>query len=122
MISSPRSFVKNCAFVAFLLLPAVVTAQTTTGEASPIAAPTVPVGSNPDFTPDPDTQKGTLGPTAQINTQKFGETFSPAPTIATDPPTTTSAYQGPPSQPPAILPLTAVGTAMAGIVVAGAMV
>lgn len=77
-----------------------VTAQNT-GEASPIAAPTLPVGSNPDFTPDPDTQKGTLGPTAQINQQKFGETFSPAPTIATEAPSVASDTDAP-SRPPAI--------------------
>ena len=102
MMSSPLSLFKQCAAVAFLLL--VVLCSPTAaevGEASPIASPTLAVGSNPQFTPNPESQKGTLGPTAQINLQKFGETFSPAPTIeATDAPDTSNT--GAPSQPPAI--------------------
>ena len=46
----------------------------------PIAAPTFAVGTNPVVTPRPDSQVGTLGPTTQVFTQQFGDTFVPAPT------------------------------------------
>jgi len=75
--------------------------QEGTGVAMPIAAPTVPIGTNPKVTADPLTQGGTIGPTAQVNTQKFGETFSPAPSMApveTDAPDSSPA--GNPSMPP----------------------
>ena len=62
-------------------------------------APTLSVGTNPPFTPDPESQKGTLGPTTGVNSQTFGETFTPI-----------STPSGPTTEPPANPAPTATGS------------
>ena len=72
--------------VPFLLLSVLAVSgqetNTTAGETIPIAAPTLPAGSNPQVTPKPETQPGTIGPTTAVLDDQFGETAAPAPTPA----------------------------------------
>ena len=75
-----------------------------------IEVPTIPVGTNPQVTAKPDTQKGTLGPTTQVFTQQFGDTFVPAPTAA---PEETSAPSGACARPPVAVTLTGAAAAVA---------
>ena len=101
-----------------VLLVASVHAQTPqtaapgmAGSAMPIEAPTLPIGSNPDVTPIPDSQLGTSGPTSQVLTQAFGD-------VATFPPSQAPVEASPagaPVQPPSMVHATTAAVGVAGM-------
>ena len=77
-----------------------------TPASAPIETPTIPVGTNPQVTAKPDTQKGTIGPTSQVFTQNFGDTFVPAPSS-----TPTTAPDSGCARPPVVVTLAGAAAA-----------
>jgi hypothetical protein len=104
---------------SFLLLVLLLVGSMTSvvaQSAVPLPTETLPAGGNPDVTPLPESQVGTLGPTADVLTQSMGSTAAPAPTQGPVPsPAPTMKSGGVIMEPPSIQ-MAVVG--MAGVAAA----
>ena len=110
--------------VQFLILSVLaflsvsVRAQTA-GETTTITAPTVPVGSNPKVTAQPDTQTGTMGPATAVFDQEFGETGAPAPTTTPEDTASPTIASNQDAKAPTVQMATTVG--LTGVAAAAAL-
>jgi hypothetical protein len=102
----------------FLLLASIASNNVAAQSSVPLPVETLPAGGNPDLTPLPESQEGSLGPTTEVLTQSFGETAAPAPTqgpISTPAPTLKSGgviMEAPPSLQSAVLGMAGVAAAL----------